>query len=63
VQFLCNFALGNVRQIVSDTMLMLKFVILLKLCLNATMNVISTLKSCRVLADAASSLLCTASAC
>lgn len=41
MQFLCSFALDDVRQIVSDTMLTLKFVILLKLCLNATMEVAS----------------------
>lgn len=54
VRILSNSILSNVRQIVSDTMLMLKFVILLKLCLNATMNVVSISELCRVLADAAS---------
>lgn len=42
---------------VSDTMLMLKLVILLKLCLKATMDVVSIFRSCRLFADAAALFL------
>lgn len=57
MHFLCNFGQGSIRHIVSDTMLMLKFVILLKLCLNATMDIFSISQPCRTHADAASLLL------
>lgn len=54
-----QFWVGGIRQIVSDTMLMLKFVILLRLCLNATVTICWVFQSYQVLADAALLLLYT----